>query len=96
MRHVHAAAGAATYVMGSACLVLLGHLVGCFAQDFAPSPMLVEAYLSLLGMVTAAGHHEHCTLTPGDSFYFILLFITIISVINIINNVDFISFALRK
>ncbi|KAL0019081.1 hypothetical protein WJX79_005114 [Trebouxia sp. C0005] len=60
-------AGASMYVMGSACLLLLGHLVGCFAQDFAPSPMLVEAYLSLLGMVTAAGHHEHCTLTPGKA-----------------------------
>jgi hypothetical protein len=68
VRDVCAAAGASTYVVGSACLVLLGHLVGCFAQDFAPSPMLVEAYLSLLGMVTAAGHHEHCSLTPGESF----------------------------
>ncbi|KAL0044984.1 hypothetical protein WJX82_004172 [Trebouxia sp. C0006] len=58
-------AGASTYVIGSACLVLLGHLVGCFAQDFAPSPVLVEAYLSLLGLVTAAGHHEQCTLTPA-------------------------------
>ena len=65
--NVCAAAGASTYVMGSACLVLLGHLLGCFAQDFAPSPMLVEVYLSLLGMVTAAGHDEHCTLTPGES-----------------------------
>ena len=62
------AVGASTYVMGSACLVLLGHLVGCFAQDFAPSPMLLEAYLRLLGLVTAAGRHEHCTLTPGESF----------------------------
>ena len=67
-RDVCAAVGASMYVMGSACLVLLGHLVGCFAQDFAPSPMLVEAYMSLLGMVTAAGHHEHCTLTPGQPF----------------------------
>ncbi|KAL0040433.1 hypothetical protein WJX77_006887 [Trebouxia sp. C0004] len=58
-------AGASTYALGSACLVLLGHLVACFAQDFAPSPILFEAYLSLLGMVTASGHHEHCTLTPG-------------------------------
>ena len=62
------AVGASTYVMGSACLVLLGHLVGCFAQDFAPSPMLLEAYLRLLGLVTAAGRHEHCTVTPGESF----------------------------
>ena len=66
------AVGASTYVIGSACLVLLGHLVGCFAQDFAPSPVLVEAYLSLLGLVTAAGHHEQCTLTPGDSIQFII------------------------
>lgn len=72
VRDVCAAVGASTYVMGSACMVLLGHLVGCFAQDFAPSPMLVEAYLSLLGLVTAAGHHEHCTLTPGDSTLFII------------------------
>ena len=68
--------------MGSACLVLLGHLVGCFAQDFAPSPVLVEAYLRLLGLVTAAGHHEHCTLTPGDS----ILLIIFSSILNYFDN----------
>ena len=52
--------------MGATCLVVLGHVVACFAQDFTPVPQLIEAYLSLLGTLHLLAHYEHCRVTTGD------------------------------
>lgn len=52
--------------MGAACLVVLGHMVACFAQDFAPVPQLTEAYLSLLATLHPFALHEHRRVAPGD------------------------------
>ena len=51
--------------LGASCLVLLGHLVSCYAQDFTPKPALVEAYLSLLSVVASLASKEHCSASPG-------------------------------
>ena len=52
--------------MGAACLVVLGHMVACFAQDFTPVPQLTEAYLSLLATLHPFARHELCRAATGD------------------------------
>lgn len=58
-------AGASKLPLGAACLVLLGDLVSCYAQDFGPAPALLEAYLSLLSSVASLASSEPCTVIQG-------------------------------
>ena len=58
-------AGASKLPFGAACLVLLGQLVSCYAQDFAPLPALVEAYLTLLSSVASMASSEQCSAIQG-------------------------------
>lgn len=57
--------GASRLPLGASCLVVLGHLVSCYAQDFAPVPALVEAYLGLLSLTSSLASKEHCSAKPG-------------------------------
>ena len=57
--------GACKLPLGASCLVVLGHLVSCYAQDFAPVPALIEAYLGLLSLTSSLASKEHCSAKPG-------------------------------
>ena len=59
------AAGASKHPLGAACLVILGHMVSCYAQDFAPQPALIEAYLCLLSRAASLASAEHCSAAQG-------------------------------
>ena len=60
-------AGAALDKLGGSCLVVLGHLLGCFAPGFTPAPLLLEAYLGVLAVTAAQAHTQHSTLLAGIS-----------------------------
>ena len=57
--------GACKMPLGACCLVILGNLVSCYAQDFAPAPALVEAYLGLLSLTSSLAKEEHSSIKPG-------------------------------
>lgn len=57
--------GACKLPLGGSCLVVLGHLVSCYAQDFAPVPAVVEAYLQLLSLTASLASKERCSADPG-------------------------------
>ena len=57
--------GAVRYKLGASALVVLGHLVSCFARDFSPAVAAQEAYLQLLSTLCALAAPEHSTLNPG-------------------------------
>ncbi|KAL3145734.1 hypothetical protein ABBQ32_003263 [Trebouxia sp. C0010 RCD-2024] len=57
--------GAARLPLGASCLVILGHLLTCYAQEFAPVPALVEAYLGLLSRLASLASTEHHSASSG-------------------------------
>lgn len=57
--------GACQLPLGASCLVLVGHLVSCYAQDFAPAAAVVEAYLQLLSLVSSLASKECGRANPG-------------------------------
>lgn len=61
--------GACKLPLGGSCLVVLGHLVSCYAQDFAPLPAVVEAYLQLLSHTASLASKERCSPDPGRHIF---------------------------
>lgn len=62
---MHMSIGAARLPLGASCLVILGHLLTCYAQEFAPVPALVEAYLGLLSRLASLASTEHHSASSG-------------------------------
>ena len=60
--------GARKLPLGASCLVILSNLLSCYAQDFAPVPALVEAYLGLLSLTSSLAREEHCNTKPGTRY----------------------------
>ncbi len=62
----HVSVGAARFPLGGACLVILGHLLSCYAQDFAPVPALVEAFLGLLSAGSTPEKIRYHVMPPAS------------------------------
>ena len=61
------AAGATKYKLGGTVLVVLGHLVSCFARDFSPAVPVQEAYIQLLSTLCSIAQFEHSSVKSGTA-----------------------------
>ena len=65
-------AGASKDPSGAVSLVLLGHLVSCFAPGFTPVPKLIQAYLQLMAAVAESVQDTQQSTMSGETFSNIL------------------------
>ena len=65
--------GASKDPSGAVCLVLLGHLVSCFAPGFTPVAKLIQAYLQLMAAVAESVQDTEQSAVSGEALSHILV-----------------------